>query len=176
MVACPGHILESTKGIEIKLGTYIDVNERKCRRQEPYSYLTFYLSYLSLILFIKGGFLCHLLVYNWCLITGFASGIWWAFLASSEFLVWIVQSFIISYFQMCWLNILPNLFNFFSPSQVMGNIFLNHLGKRCSYAILLKQLSNKKEITMFNTIKTWLLHIKFCLAPCGKKSIVKILW
>ena len=33
MVACPGHILESTKGI--KLGTYIDVNERKCRRQEP---------------------------------------------------------------------------------------------------------------------------------------------
>jgi len=23
MVACPGHILESTKGIEIKLGTYI---------------------------------------------------------------------------------------------------------------------------------------------------------
>ena len=33
--ACLGHILESTKGIEIKLGTYIDVNERKCRRQEP---------------------------------------------------------------------------------------------------------------------------------------------
>jgi len=27
--------LESTKGIEIKLGTYIDDNERKCRRQEP---------------------------------------------------------------------------------------------------------------------------------------------
>ena len=35
MVACPGHILESTKGVEIKLGTYIYVNERKCRRQEP---------------------------------------------------------------------------------------------------------------------------------------------
>jgi len=35
MVACPGHILESTKGIDIKLGTYIDVNERKYRRQEP---------------------------------------------------------------------------------------------------------------------------------------------
>ena len=33
--ACPGHILESTKGIGIKLGTYIDVNKRKCRRQEP---------------------------------------------------------------------------------------------------------------------------------------------
>jgi len=31
----PGHILESNKEIEIKLGTYIDVNERKCRRQEP---------------------------------------------------------------------------------------------------------------------------------------------
>jgi len=28
-------MLESTKGIEIKLGTYIVVNERKCRRQEP---------------------------------------------------------------------------------------------------------------------------------------------
>jgi len=27
--------LESTKGIEIKLGTYIDVNERKYKRQEP---------------------------------------------------------------------------------------------------------------------------------------------
>ena len=35
MIAYPGHILESTKGIEIKLGTYIDVNERKYRRQEP---------------------------------------------------------------------------------------------------------------------------------------------
>mgnify|MGYP006890330984 CR=1 FL=1 len=28
-------ILESTKGIEIKLGAYIDVNERKYRREEP---------------------------------------------------------------------------------------------------------------------------------------------
>jgi len=35
MVACSGHILESTKGIEIKLHTYIDVNAMKCRRQEP---------------------------------------------------------------------------------------------------------------------------------------------
>jgi len=26
--------LESTKGIEIKLGTYLDVNKRKCRWQE----------------------------------------------------------------------------------------------------------------------------------------------
>jgi len=38
--ACPGDIFKYTKGIEIKLGTlyyttYIDVNERKCRRQEP---------------------------------------------------------------------------------------------------------------------------------------------
>ena len=31
----PGHILESTEGIKIKLATYIDVNERKYRRQEP---------------------------------------------------------------------------------------------------------------------------------------------
>jgi len=35
MVAYPGHILGSTKGFEIKLATYIDVNERKCKRQEP---------------------------------------------------------------------------------------------------------------------------------------------
>ena len=34
MVACPGHIFESTKGIMIKFGTYIDVNERKCSRQK----------------------------------------------------------------------------------------------------------------------------------------------
>ena len=47
MVAYPGHILESTKGIEIKLGTYINVNER---RQEPQSYLKFYFNYLSLFL------------------------------------------------------------------------------------------------------------------------------
>jgi len=33
--ACPGHILETPKGIEIKLGTYIDVNEKKCRKREP---------------------------------------------------------------------------------------------------------------------------------------------
>ena len=32
MVAYPSHILESTEGIEIKLGTYINVNERKYRR------------------------------------------------------------------------------------------------------------------------------------------------
>ena len=31
----PGHIFESTEGIKIKLATYIDVNERKYRRQEP---------------------------------------------------------------------------------------------------------------------------------------------
>ena len=35
MVAYPGHILESTKEIEIKLCTYTCVNERKYRRQEP---------------------------------------------------------------------------------------------------------------------------------------------
>ena len=34
MVICPSLILESTKGIETKLGTYIDVNEKKCRRRE----------------------------------------------------------------------------------------------------------------------------------------------
>ena len=35
MGAYPDHILESTIGIEIKLGTYIDFNERKYRKQEP---------------------------------------------------------------------------------------------------------------------------------------------
>jgi len=34
MDVCPGHILESTKWIKIKLGTYINVNKRKCGRQE----------------------------------------------------------------------------------------------------------------------------------------------
>jgi len=41
MVACPGHILESTREIEIKIAPYIDVKERKYRRQELQSYLTF---------------------------------------------------------------------------------------------------------------------------------------
>jgi len=35
MEMCPGHILEGTKGIKMNLGTYIDVNKRKCRWQEP---------------------------------------------------------------------------------------------------------------------------------------------
>ena len=65
MVACPGHILESNKGIEIKLGTYIDVNERKYRRQEPYFLLV-------ISFFIKGCFLCHVFVYKWCWITSSA--------------------------------------------------------------------------------------------------------
>ena len=34
MDSCLCHILESTTEIEIKRGTYIDVNKRKCRRQE----------------------------------------------------------------------------------------------------------------------------------------------
>ena len=34
MIACPGHILESTKGIEIKLCSYIDF-DKKCMLQEP---------------------------------------------------------------------------------------------------------------------------------------------
>ena len=52
--ACLGHILESTKGFKITLGTCIDVNKRKCS----------HLSYLSLVLFIKGGFLCHVFAYK----------------------------------------------------------------------------------------------------------------
>ena len=65
MVAFPGHILESWKGIEMKLCTYMVVNEKKCSRHEPYSCVT--LLELSLLrFFIKGGFLCHVLVYKWC--------------------------------------------------------------------------------------------------------------
>jgi len=62
--------LESTKRIEIKLSTYVDVNE--CSKQEPYSFLTFYLIYLSLIVFIKGCFLYHVMVYKWCWVTSSA--------------------------------------------------------------------------------------------------------
>jgi len=68
MVACPGHILESTKGIEIKLCTYIDVNERKKTRTIILSYNL----HLSLFFFIKGCFLCYVLVYMWCWITSSA--------------------------------------------------------------------------------------------------------
>jgi len=35
MDACLSNILESTKGIKMKLGLYIDASERKCRAQEP---------------------------------------------------------------------------------------------------------------------------------------------
>ena len=35
MVVYPSRILERTKGVEIKLGTYVYVDEIKCRRQEP---------------------------------------------------------------------------------------------------------------------------------------------
>jgi len=74
----------------MKLGTYIDVNESKCRSQEQYSYLTFYLSYLSLIIFIKGGVLSCLGVqvvfdYKFCLYE--TTDIWETFLPSSGFLM-----------------------------------------------------------------------------------------
>jgi len=32
MVAYPGHVFESTEGIEIKLGTYIDVNKKEVQK------------------------------------------------------------------------------------------------------------------------------------------------
>ena len=53
MVAYPGHILESTLKIEIKLGTYMDVNERKTRTM-IISYIVLELS--PLILFHKRCF------------------------------------------------------------------------------------------------------------------------
>ena len=60
MVACPGHIMESTNEIVIKLGTYIDVNERKCKRQR--TIILSYILHLSLIFFIKVVFF----VMAWC--------------------------------------------------------------------------------------------------------------
>ena len=33
--ACMRNILENTKGIEMKLGLYIDISERQCRAHEP---------------------------------------------------------------------------------------------------------------------------------------------
>ena len=73
MVAYPGHILESTKGIDIKPGTNIS-----------------HICHLSLLVFIKGAF-CHILVYKGCWIT---NSVFYrqlafvgAFIASSDFLV-----------------------------------------------------------------------------------------
>ena len=62
MVAYPGYILESTKEIEIKHGTY--------RVQSTRTIITAYiLLELSLLFSIKYGSLCHVLVYKWCWIT-----------------------------------------------------------------------------------------------------------
>jgi len=68
MDSCLGHILESTKGIEIKLGTYIYMFMRGSAEDKNHNPILHY-TYLSLLLFIKGGFLCHVLVYKLCLIT-----------------------------------------------------------------------------------------------------------
>ena len=48
MVAYPGHILESTKGIAIKFDIYIAVSKRNIEdKNHNTSYITFYLNYLS---------------------------------------------------------------------------------------------------------------------------------
>ena len=66
------HILKSTKGIEIKLGAYIDVNERKCRRQEPYSNILRKLSLLNYFHKLWFSLSCLgvkiVLDYNFCLL------------------------------------------------------------------------------------------------------------
>jgi len=38
MDACPGHIMKCAKGIELKLGLYIDGSKRMGSTQQPYSY------------------------------------------------------------------------------------------------------------------------------------------
>jgi len=45
--------LKSTKGIEMKLGLYIDGSERKDRTQELYFYPVYLLSYLPLTLYLS---------------------------------------------------------------------------------------------------------------------------
>jgi len=59
MDGCLGHIFESTKWIEMKLGTHIWFI--------PYILLEFYF-----LFFTKGCFLCHILVYKWFWITSSA--------------------------------------------------------------------------------------------------------
>ena len=63
MDACPGHILESTKEIEMKLGLQIDDSDMKGSAQEPYSYPVYLQSYLPLItyFFIMDACLGHIL-------------------------------------------------------------------------------------------------------------------
>ena len=51
MDACPGHILESTNGIEMELGLYIDGRQLKGNAQEPYSYTVYLQSYHPLTIF-----------------------------------------------------------------------------------------------------------------------------
>ena len=51
MDVCPGHILESTKGIEMELGIYIDGIMRKDNVQEPYSFSVYLLSNLPLTIY-----------------------------------------------------------------------------------------------------------------------------
>jgi len=68
MVACPGHVLESTNEIEIKLSAHIDANERECNRTIILPYILLELSFLF---FIKGSLSCLgvqvVLDYNFCL-------------------------------------------------------------------------------------------------------------
>ena len=51
--ACPGHILESTQGIEMKLGLLINGSERKGLVQEPESYPVCLQSYRPLTLYLS---------------------------------------------------------------------------------------------------------------------------
>ena len=96
MDACPCHILESTKEIEMKLGLQIDCSEGKGSAPK-----TIILSYIltELSHHKKGCFLCHVLVYKWCWITNSCLlqiiNIWGAFLASSDFLVIIIVIIVI---------------------------------------------------------------------------------
>ena len=74
MVACPAHILESSKVIGIKLGTYIYwmmlmKGSAVDKNHNPILHFTWVIPPRKII---KGGFLCHVLVYKWCWITSSA--------------------------------------------------------------------------------------------------------
>ena len=57
MNACPGHILKSTKGIEMKLGLLIDESERKgsAKNHTPTLYIYWVISTLPFSCIMKLG-------------------------------------------------------------------------------------------------------------------------
>ena len=96
MDACPGHILESTKEIETKLGLQIDSSEGKGSAPKTIilSYMLTELSHHQKRLFSLSCLGVQVvLAYKLCLLQ--TLGIWGTFLASSDFLVIIIVIIVI---------------------------------------------------------------------------------